>query len=188
MGTEALQVGGELRRSRKGLWSLILVLLVICVGVSGVIVARLYSESQQNKQQQDQLMSSLQASTQDSRATIDTATQLLNGVKSSKFKLSSAQLANVYMLRSSAYLTLGQYAAANSDAVNLVKEQPSLLLAALQIEFPARYALGERQQLIPLLQQLIALKRKTTDPMTESAVQQWQADIQAIKTGQEVQL
>jgi tetratricopeptide (TPR) repeat protein len=133
---------------------------------------------------QTSLSSAISAS--DNRSVIYTTTSLIDGAKAGRFTVSDNDLGWYYTDRANAYITLNQYKNAVPDFEQAAKLNYSLKLPALQGEFQARYNTGERQQLIPLLQQLIQLENASQDPMRGSTVQQYQADIQAIQHNQEI--
>lgn len=122
----------------------------------------------------------------DSQSVINVSSQLIKGDKNGTFTLSKSDLAQYYIDRASAYLNLGQYAAAASDSEAAISANNNFKLSALQLEFEARYKEGDRQQLIPILQQIVSLEKTSGDPRWGDAAAQYQQDITSIQQGQEI--
>lgn len=113
-------------------------------------------------------------------------TQLINGAQSGKFKISNDKLGWYYIDRANAYVNLNNNKSAVPDYEAAARLNSGLKLPALQGEFQSRYETGERQQLIPLLQQLVQLENNSQNPMRSSEAAQYQYDIQSIQHNQEV--
>lgn len=122
----------------------------------------------------------------DSQSIINISTQLINGDKNGSFTLSKNDLAQYYIDRASAYMNMGEYAQAASDSEAAISADNSFKLSALQIEFESRYQEGDRQQLIPILQQIISLEKTSGNPRWGDAAAQYQQDIQSIQQNQEI--
>lgn len=122
----------------------------------------------------------------DSQSVINVSSQLIKGDKNGTFTLSKSDLAQYYIDRASAYLNLGQYAAAASDSEAAISANNNFKLSALQLEFEARYKEGDRHQLIPILQQIVSLEKTSGDPRWGDAAAQYQQDITSIQQGQEI--
>jgi hypothetical protein len=134
------------------------------------------------------LQSSLDTATSnaDYQGVINITSQLINGAKNGSFSLSNSQLALYHTDRAEAYLGQNQYALVTPDCEATVSLDSSQKLAALEIEFEARYKLGDRQQLIPILQEIISLAKNNGGSGNIDAVQQYQQDIQSIQQNQEI--
>ncbi len=126
------------------------------------------------------------ASANNSQGVVHLVDRLISGQKNGVFTYTDAQLSQLYLDRAAAYLNLAQYKSAVADYEQAIKLDDSNKLAALQGEVEARYGLGERDKLIPLYKQLVALESKSDNPMHNSAVAQYQSNIQALQTGQEI--
>lgn len=122
----------------------------------------------------------------DSPSVISVSSQLIKGDKNGTFSLSKSDLAQYYIDRASAYMNLGQYAQAASDSEAAAAADNSFKLSALQIEFEARYKEGDRQPLIPILQQIVSLEKTSGDPRWGDAAAQYKQDITSIQQGQEI--
>lgn len=122
----------------------------------------------------------------DSQSVIGDTSQLINGNKNGTFSISKSDLAQDYLDRASAEVNMGQYAQAASDSGSAVNADPSDKLAAYKLEFEARYQGGERQELIPLLQQIVQLQKSSTTSGNVDTVLQYQQYIQDIQQNQEI--
>ena len=134
------------------------------------------------------LQTSLDAATNsgDSQEIVDITSQLINGQKNGNLTLSKSDLAQYQLDRASAYMNLGQYAQAAADSQASIATDSGVKLAALQIEFEARYKEGDRAPLIPLLQQIVQLESTSGNPRWGETAQQYQDDIKSIQQGQEI--
>jgi tetratricopeptide (TPR) repeat protein len=168
-------------------------LTVTVVLVAGIIVfCFVYGANNQNDtyaKQQKSLQSSLQQAMDNDnpQGIVDVVTRLLDGQASGIFTVTNPQLSTLYLDRASAYLNLGQFKNAVSDYNQAISLDGSNKLAALQGEVEARYKMGDRQQLIPLYQNMIDLETKSGNPMHNSEVAQYTDNIQALQLGQEIQ-
>lgn len=122
----------------------------------------------------------------DSQSVINVSSQLIKGDKNGTFTVSKSDLAQYYIDRASAYLNLGQYAPAASDSEAAISTDGSFKLSALQLEFESRYKEGDRQQLIPILQQIVSLEKTSGNPRWGDTAAQYQQDITSIQQGQEI--
>lgn len=134
---------------------------------------------------QSSLASSV-SSANDVQGIIYTAGRLITGQKNGTFALNSSDLSQIYIDRASAYMSINQYNNAVSDYEQAIRLDGSNKYVALEGEVQAKYKLGDRQQLIAIYQELINLAQYSQDPMHNSAVAQYQANIQALQSGQEL--
>lgn len=162
--------------------------LIVAIGSFFALLEAISIRDQNNQRLKTSLLASAYSQQGKAQTIVASCSQLIDGVKKGTFSLSKAQLASIYLQRAAAYLQLGTYVAADNDAAKATSYDAAQELAPLQIELRARYQLGQRQQLIPILQRLMVLKAKTTDPMADSAITQWQGVIDAIKANQDIQL
>jgi tetratricopeptide (TPR) repeat protein len=118
---------------------------------------------------------------------VDDTHALISGKSAGEFTFSNQLLAQYYMYAGAAYTNLKEY----SQALAAYKAAPQYssneTQAALQGQLYAGYRSGERQQLIPILQQLVTLSKQHPDPFGTSAGH-YEADIQALENNQELSL
>lgn len=128
-------------------------------------------------------------STQNDQAIVNDTNLIFTGVQANKFHVSDHTLAQYYLAAGASQLNLKQSTSALSDFQKADKLDLTVHNAALQGEVSAGYALGERQQLIPQLQQLEALAKQnqSMDPL-DTTPGQYQADIDAIEHNQPAEL
>lgn len=126
-------------------------------------------------------------STNDEQSVAYDTTQLINGKQDGTFTFNNKLLAEYYMQAGAAYTNLQEYQKAIADFKSAPKYDGTEMQAALEGEVSAGYAAGERQQLIPLLQQLEKLTKNSHDIMSPPAAQ-YQDDVTAIQHNQKVDL
>lgn len=192
METNVVQGAFKPRRFWKT-WQFAVGVLVVALAIAGAIV---YAHVQHNRSvkraneaEQKSLMTQLAQSgfvSNNESATIQLANEILAGVKSKKYSLSSTDLGQVYLSRAAAYSNEGKYQAALTDYETVAKTASSMKLGALQGELTVQSRLGNTSALIPILQQLIPLLHSSEMPLSNQQAAQYQADIQAIQNGQEV--
>lgn len=147
------------------------------------------TESAANAADLKALQSSLQSSlssANDVQGIIYTAGRLIAGQKNGTFTLTNSDLSQIYLDRASAYMSTSQYNNAIADYEQAIKLDGSNKYVALEGEVQAKYKLGDRKQLIPIYQELINLAQYSQDPMHNSALAQYQANIQTLQSGQEL--
>lgn len=120
------------------------------------------------------------------KGVVTLTTRLIEGEEKGKYVYSDTQLADIYLDRANSYLNLNENKEAASDFQKAKELAESRKIAALQGEVEARYKLGERKQLIPLYQELVALVSKSENPRRSSVVEQYQSNIQLLQSGQEI--
>jgi tetratricopeptide (TPR) repeat protein len=169
---------------------LITFIVVVLLVLLGVYIFRIRPERDQasiNAAMQSQLESAIATAltTNNGSSTIVTdATQLISGPQKGTYTLSQNELANLHIEKANALSTLQQYKEAVAEYQAAVKMNSSLSKAALEGEIQDLYALGERQQLIPLYNQLIALEQKSNYPLASALIQQYQGNIQSLENNQ----
>ncbi len=119
---------------------------------------------------------------------LNVSSQLIDGQKQGNFKIDDKTLATYYMYRGGAYVNTKQYALAMQDYQEAIKLDGSVKEGALQGEVFAGYQAGERQQLIPLLQQLVTISSAPGHDPISGNPQEYKADIQAIQNNQPASL
>jgi hypothetical protein len=118
---------------------------------------------------------------------VSDTTQLIDGENHSNFQFSPSKLSTFYLDRGAALTNMGKYSQAQNSFQAAAALGGTNKQAALQGEVTAGYAAGERQQLIPLLRQLVVLLEKVHDPLAPTSAQ-YQNDITAIQHNQPVDL
>lgn len=117
---------------------------------------------------------------------ITLTTRLIEGKEKGRYVYSDTQLSDLYLDRANSYMNLNKNKEAVDDFQKARELAESREMAALQGEVEARYKLGERKQLIPLYQKLVALVKKSENPRRSSIVEQYQSNIQLLQSGQEI--
>jgi len=171
-----------------------IVLFVIIVAVV-VVVADKYKAHHQSEQaraaKQAQLLGAVmhpENYTSNPAALKAKSTELINGVKQNTYKLTAKQLAQAYAARGSAELSLRDYAPAAKDYEQAVKTDASMQSTVAYQEFLARYKAGERQTLIPLLQQMADSLKDSHNSFLQSDRANYEQYIQDIKNNQDIEL
>jgi hypothetical protein len=181
----------EFLLKRRNLYMLAAILLVAIVAAI-VVIIRLDRKPPVNTVAQKQLQSQLQdaENATNSAAVVSYTGQLIDGAKQGIYVISNTDLGLLHLKKASALSTLGENQAAIPEYKAAAQLNSSLNKIALAGEVEARYALGERQQLIPLLRQLVTEEQKssTTDPAASGMASIYQNAIQAIQNNQEVSL
>ena len=167
----------------------IVALVIIGAGLLWVFKPAHHDDAALNKAEQQTLQTSLGLAldSSDDQTIVNTTTQLIDGAKSGRFSFSNGMLAQYYLDEATSLLNLKQYAQAIPAFEEAPKLDSSNQQAALEGEVMARYDMGQRQQLIPLLEQLKQLAKNSGDPLSNTP-EQYQADITAIQHNQEVNL
>lgn len=167
----------------------VLILVIAFVLVIFVYPFRSKRDASNAAAAQEQNLQSLLVTAQhdNSNATIaSTTSQLVTGAKSGQYTLSNDQLATYSMEEGTAELNLQNYSQALTAFQAAAKLDQADQFGALQGEVQAGYALGERQQLIPLLKQLVILAGQSGNAIAGSP-QQYQKDISEIENNQPVE-
>jgi|ERR1700683_135100 len=165
------------------------VTLLVCVVVlgGGLVIWQIHERAVKEKQLQAELTN---ASAGVNFKTADNvATQLINGQKAGTYKIDTKTLSEDYLYRGTARANLQEYASAIQDYQEAIKLDPTdNQEGALQGEVSAGYRGGERQQLIPLLQQLVTISSaRNSDPLGGTP-QEYEQDIQDIKNNEPIGL
>ncbi|HSW80372.1 MAG TPA: tetratricopeptide repeat protein [Candidatus Saccharimonadales bacterium] len=195
IANENVQV--DIVRPRKR-WKIIIAVACIALVIAGGITAYLRHESKihaqnvaaANKIQMVNLQKKLTADQNSGnfQLTVNDASTLINGKLSGKYQIDNKKLADYYMQTGAAYFNLKNYAKAKSSYEAAVKYDKSIQRAALQGEVSTGYAAGEREQLIPLLQQLKVLANKPPHDILDPSASMYDHDIYAIQHKQEISL
>jgi len=188
--TDVTVVDAKPRRKRH-LVLIVAIIVLVAVGAGGYFAyaRHKHNVAANNAILQHGLESDLSTALDSSngdQTVVYATTNLINGAQSGKFQISNSKLGWYHMDRANAYVNLNNNKQAVPDYEAAAQLDSSLKLPAMQGEFQSRYATGERQQLIPLLQQLVQLENNSQNPMRSSEAAQYQDDIQAIQHGQEI--
>jgi tetratricopeptide (TPR) repeat protein len=177
-------------RKKRIIWISLTVLIVL---VAGIVVLRLVHDARRPNTAGAGQLKSLQKNLQvamdgaNSQGVVDLVGGILSGQAVRTFTVTDAQLSMYHLDRASAYLNLKQYKNAVADYEQAITLNGTNTLAALQGEVEARYKLGDRQQLIPVYQQMIQLDSNSQNPMRGSDIAQYQDNIQTLQQGGELQ-
>lgn len=174
-------------------WRFALGVLVVVLAVAAVIVVRHiqhdHDVKRANQAQQKSLFTQLEQSgfaRNGDATTIQLANGLLAGEQSKKFTFSSTDLAQVYLDRATAYSNQGKLQAALSDFQKAAVTSASVKIGALQGELTVQSRLGNKSALVPILQQLVTLLHSSEMPLANEQAAQYQDDVTALQSGQEV--
>jgi tetratricopeptide (TPR) repeat protein len=124
----------------------------------------------------------------DDQLTISSSTQLIDGKLDKKFRIDNKELAIDYLYRAASYLNLQQYNQALQDYQQALKLDSNSREAALVGEVTAGYRLGQRQQLIPPLQQLAQIARSSDNDQMLGTPQDFEYYITAIQQNKPISL
>jgi tetratricopeptide (TPR) repeat protein len=111
---------------------------------------------------------------------------LIAGARSGQYKLSDVQLAQAYLNRGDVAYSSGDNRAAVADYAKAVALQPSMQLMVGNNEFLARYHLGERKTLIPLLHRLEKPLMHNYEPGVQELLEQYQAYVVNLQAGEDL--
>jgi tetratricopeptide (TPR) repeat protein len=112
--------------------------------------------------------------------------RLITGEKDGMFVFNDQELAQLHLDRAAAYMNLNDYEKAIADYQQAATINEPSKIAALQGEVEARYKQGQRKELIPVYNDLITVTRRSENPMRNSAIAQYQANIEALQNNQEI--
>lgn len=168
--------------------------IAIAVAIVGIVVAVIWltnnARSSNYATQQQQLQQNLASDQRQmyNAGIINVSTQLIDGQKAGHFRIDSKTLSQYYMYRGGARVNNKQYSLAMQDYQEALKLDGSAKEGALQGEVLAGYRAGERQQLIPLLQQLVTISSAPGHDPIRGNAQEYQYDIQAIQNNKPADL
>lgn len=143
-----------------------------------------------NKAEQHTLQVSLTTALNEAndKQIVSITNRLINGEKQGRFQIDNATLSGYYLVLASSDVNLNNYADAVTAYDTAQKLDSSSQFAALQGELIAKYKLGQRQQLIPLLEQLKAAAKKNNPDQQSGTPAQYQYDIERLQHNQEINL
>jgi hypothetical protein len=192
MKTNIVQGTFKPRRWWRSKWFLLGVVIVLLI-TAGIMMAVHVRDNRREAKAAKVELQILQAQvteavfkTQDNTGAIEYTTTIINGAKSGHFKISPSDLGQFYLDRAAAYNNLGNLKAALADYKTAVAIDSSTKIAALQAELSIQSRQGNKSALVPLLQQLVPLFQNSSMPLAAGQAAQYQNDITAIQSGQEV--
>jgi len=161
---------------------------VLVLGIPGAGIARWHTHHSATVSRQKTLQNSAYENIGEPDKLAADTTSLIQGAANGTYHVSDKQLAMTYAARGDAELNSGNNEAAVADYKKAVELDSSQVAVVGYGEFLARYRLGERKTLVPLLQQLNALiknSREFQDQDQSAAYEQYITDLQQ---GQELPL
>jgi hypothetical protein len=192
METNVVQGAFKPRRFWKT-WQFAVGVIIVVLAIAGAVVyARIQHDrnvKRANQAEEKSLFTQLQQSgflQNGDNSTIQLANELLAGVQSKKYTMNSTDLGQVYLSRATAYTNQGKLQLALSDYQQAATTDASLKIGALQGELTIQSRLGNKSALVPILQQLVPLLQHSEMPLSNQQAAQYQDDITAIQSGQEV--
>lgn len=193
-GMETNVVQGAFKPRRFWMtWQFAAGVLVVVLAIVGAVVYQHIQHDRnvkkQNEAEQKSLFTELSQSTfveNGDNATINLANELINGQNSKKYTLSPTDLGQAYLDRATSYTNLGKLQQALSDYQTAAKVDSALQIGALQGELTVQSRLGNKSALLPILKQLVTLLQHSEMPLASDQVLQYQDDITAIQSGQEI--
>ncbi|HSW80376.1 MAG TPA: hypothetical protein VLG47_06375 [Candidatus Saccharimonadales bacterium] len=168
------------------------VIILLVIVIAGVVLwyfmPQGHGDNSSNKVAQKTLETSLAAAENNYnyQQTVNITTQLIDGVDSGIYHADNQTLAKYHMDRATANINLKQNESVVQDLEAAAKLSPQYKKAALAFEFEIRYSQGERQQLIPLLNQIIAIEKTSSSPTRYSMIDQYQEYISDIQQNKEI--
>jgi len=177
---------GEHFRKRRRIY-LITIVAIVVIAVF-VIIVLLTHHSATNTVEQKRLENQLSSAENAANAAgvVNAASQLIDGAKNGTFAITDKHLGQIHLYKAQALTSTQQYKTAIPDYQQALQLDPNLGAAALGGEAQAMYEAGERQQVIPILRQLVADEKKITDdPVASQMAAMYENDISAIQNNQE---
>lgn len=168
-------------------------LLIVALVAAGIVIGVHVRDSRRSAQaalaEQRAILAELNDATflarHDTQVIQDT-TKLINGHNTGRYKISKSELGQAYLDRATAYQNTGKTTAALADYGAAMSADGSTKIPALQAELSIESQRGNTAALVPILRQLVILFQHSTMPLAIGQAAQYQEDIQAIQSGQEV--
>ncbi|HUB93648.1 MAG TPA: hypothetical protein VMB52_04045 [Verrucomicrobiae bacterium] len=180
---------GEHFRKRRRVYLIALVTVMVIAAI--VVALALTHHSAPNTAEQQKLQSALlnAENSTNSAEVVNDASQLITGASQGKFDISNNDLGQLHLYKAQALTSAGQNQLAIADFAAAAQLNSSIRTVALEGEIQARIGAGQTTQVIPLLQQVIAIEKKITDDPTASQMaSMYQNAITEIQNHQEVSL
>ncbi len=162
--------------------------VVLVGGAAGAYAYHKYQDHKAVVAKQKELQSSVTNSIGDTQKLHTDTTSLIQGATNGTYKISNKDLAAAYAARGDAELNSGDNKSAVTDYGQAVKLEPSMTTTVGYGEFLARYRLGERKTLIPLLQQLDAPIKNSKDFQDQGQSATYESYITDLQQGEELPL
>ncbi|HSX06146.1 MAG TPA: tetratricopeptide repeat protein [Candidatus Saccharimonadia bacterium] len=170
----------------------ILVVAALVVGVAGTVLYIHHKDNETAHQamvnRQKQLVKRLNDANSlgDLTKLKSDSSALIQGAANGTYKVPSKDLAQAYANRGTTELNAGNYKAAIADFQMAEKLDSSQTDLVGYSEFIARYHLGERKTLIPLLQTLAKSLKNNFEPQMQSTLAQYNEYIADLQAGQDL--
>lgn len=176
--------------------------IFICLIAAVVLIAAWYfwprtqGDDKTNQAAQQTLQTSL-ASIQDGadyQQVVNITSQLIDGANEGRFNMSPSELAKLHLKKADALLNQKSYSSAVTEYQAAIKIDKTVEYVALQSEVKARYAQGERKQLIPDMQKIVFLakqKEHTSENFNgqiSNTIRQYQVEINDLQQDKPIQL
>lgn len=182
------------RKQSRLLWRIFAISVIVIAAGAIVAVIVLFTHRQRvhtaNVAKQKQLQQQL--TDVNAVGDLDTLKQdsntLINGAKDGTFSVSNKQLAQAYANRGDAEFNQGDEKAAIADYEQAVKLDGGQQALVGYNEFVARYHLGERASLVPLLKTLQAPYKNNYDIGMQDQYAQYQKYIDDLQAGKELDI
>lgn len=187
-GSRSFHLGPRLRLALLGVVAIVLLAVV----VGGVWSLRTHAKQVRAQRAAEQ--HKLQQSTHDADAMGDPqqlkqdTTTLINGATSGKYDVSNANLGKAYSDRGYVELNSSNYQAALDDFKKAEQLDSTSKAQSQYGEFLARYHLGERKTLIPLLQELEKPLKGSKEVGAAEQLVQYEDYISSLQAGKDLTL
>jgi tetratricopeptide (TPR) repeat protein len=192
--SSGMVVGGGARHFHLRLRMLVIMVVVIVLSIGMVVGALVYRHNKQTQKKAISTQQKLEKNTTYGNGLGDMdqlkkdSNDLIQGSKSGSYDVSNKQLAQAYASRGDTELNAGDYKSAVADYQKAVELDSSMLQTVGYGEFLARYHLGERKELVSLLQQLEKPLKNNHDPQIQQQVTLYDAYIADLQAGKELEL
>lgn len=176
-------------RSMAIVGACVFVVLVIAGGITYVVLHQRHAHQVRVAEQQK-----LQSNVSDANAIGDPqklkadSTTLIDGAKSGKYSVSNTNLAKAYTDRGYVELSANNYQPALDDFRKAEQTDPTNKDQAQYGEFLARYHLGERKTLVPLLQEMEKPLQNNHDIGAPQQLAQYDGYITDLQAGKDLEL
>jgi tetratricopeptide (TPR) repeat protein len=187
--------GARSAAQQRKIWYVVITVVVAVILVAGgVLIYRSHKHRQRAHEQVMAQQKALKDSIKDVNAIGDLdkvkadANNLINGTQDGTYNVSNKELAQAHMARGDAELNGKDYKAAVADYDQAVKLDASLQTMVGYSQFVARYHLGERGSLIPLLETLSKPLKDSHESGSQQQLAQYETYIADLQSGKELEL
>jgi len=169
---------------------LCLILIVVAAGSAWIVLAQRRAVHNrhvavQHKLQHDISDVNSQGNIQKLKVDSDS---LIQGVATGAYSMSNKDLAQAYIARGDAELNSGDYKAAIADYAKVVQLDSSQKRLVAYGEFLARYHLGERRTLVPLLESLEAPLKNSHETGAPEQLALYEGYVTDLQAGKDLEL